>query len=105
MRKFNKQRLSKLVFWIVHIIAIISLLLGVIQLIRNDSYQKMIIELMNKTCVRDDFDCSMAYLSQIDDYTKAMFQSLTLGIGLLAGYWVIRWIYKFIFPEVKNNDK
>lgn len=116
MRKFDKKRLAKLVFWLVHIFAIGALVLVVVQIKNYPSFEKAMLS-NNKDCLShytsaDAFRglsvCS-PILEATNDYNLRMSSYLIFGIGLLMAYWIIRFLYVYLFPKnilaLKNNLK
>jgi hypothetical protein len=108
MKKLDKKRLAKLVFWLAHIVAIGAIALAIIQVVHSSSFEKAMFS-GNKEClshytgedaIRGLVDCS-GFMKAINDYDSQMEALMGFGIGLLAAYWIIRWLYKYLFAEDK----
>lgn len=91
-RQFSKQRLEKLVFWLAHIIGGLSVALGInltLNYSKNEAY------CLNQ-CDKFPAICNF---EAINNLQKMELGYWLFGIGLVAGYWIVRFTYNYLFPK------
>jgi len=106
MKKLNKKRLFKLIFWIVHIISVSAIILGFLYLINSKKTEQSLLQNYNQcyanlasTPASDKIAFCSSDLHQISVYNSTMFNSFVIGILILLAYWIPRWLYRYLFTE------
>jgi hypothetical protein len=106
MKKLNKRNLSKLTFWTAHIVGIVAVGFGVVYYFNMGNVEKTLLAGYGN-CVKTSLPSTALYcstfLESIDDYNGHMVYSFIIGIIILAGYWVVRSLYKYLFTEDKDE--
>ncbi|MGW8184999.1 MAG: hypothetical protein ACWGHO_02715 [Candidatus Moraniibacteriota bacterium] len=106
-RKLNRSRLTKLVFWIIHIIAMGSLLAGFFAFLKYEEMEDVFLRLGDE-CFKDtnrgNFDYCSVYYDHISDYSNFMVNCFIFGFATLIVYWIIKWVYKYLFTEESKSN-
>lgn len=106
-RRFSDKRLWKLVFWLIHLVAILAIIFGVFLLVRINAVEKSFLAEADKC--KELFQgssvswCVSDWLTAIDKYDLKTSVSLFGGLGLVFVYWMIRWLHSYLFPKSKQG--
>lgn len=106
-RKLNKSRLTKLVFWIIHIIFIGSLLAGTFSFLMYGKMASNFLKLSDD-CFKDtnwtNFDHCSVYYDHISNYSNFMINCFIFGFAILIVYWITKWLYQYLFTEENKSN-
>lgn len=106
MRKFNIGRLHTLIFWVVHSTATLILALGFFKLYNYESFEGRMLEGASSCkwgSIESQITCSGHYYGFISDWGEQMFYSFVIGFSLIIVYWVVRGIYRYLFPKEESK--
>lgn len=103
MRKFDSSKLGKIIFIIVHVIAVFYLYIFVSHLIGYNDFEKWALSEVSKIRPGNYTYLSSTYYNALDDYGEKMFNSLIIGVGILIIYWGGRFLFNYVFPKTDNK--
>lgn len=104
-RKFNSLQLYKLTRKIVIVISIIFGILGIIQLY-NVFYGAYAYERIGELCsLGNDIGCRPLYMSDRRELEADGWRNIGIAVTLFFLFLSAAWIYKYLFPESKNDER